>query len=94
MAVHPEASIAEGARVEGSVVMAGAVVGQDADVSGSVVMPGAQLGEGARVNGSIVGPRSVVGQGASVTELSVLGDDVTVADGAYLRGERVPESPP
>jgi mannose-1-phosphate guanylyltransferase len=89
--VRPGAQVAETAHVERSVVMEDAVVSHGARVVDSAVLPGARIGVGSEVIGSIVGPRAVVGPGATVTELSVLGDDVTVADGARVVGERVPE---
>ena len=92
--VQPDAVVDEGAHVERSVVMSGATVENGARVVGSAVLPGARIAHDAVVVGSIVGPRAVVGAGASVADLSVLGDDVTVTDGAQVRGERVPESAP
>jgi NDP-sugar pyrophosphorylase family protein len=89
--VRPGAQVAATAQVERSVVMEDAVVSHGARVVDSVVLPGARIGVESEVVGSIVGPRAVVGPGATVTELSVLGDDVTVADGAHVVGERVPE---
>ena len=91
-AVHPAATVAADAVLDRAVVMQGAVIEAGARVMASAVLPGARIGAGASVEGSIVGPRAVVGPEASVADLSVLGDDVTVADGASVAAERVPES--
>jgi mannose-1-phosphate guanylyltransferase len=87
--VHPEAEI-DGA-VVGAVVGPGAQVGDGAIVSGAVVLPGATIGRGALVQGAIIGARARVGDGAVVDGGAVLGDDVEVAAGAQVHGERIPE---
>ena len=87
--VHPDAEI-DGAAV-GAVVGPGAQVGDGAIVSGSVVLPGAVIGRGALVQGAIIGARAWVGDGAIVDGGAVLGDDVEVAAGAEVHGERIPE---
>ena len=52
--VHPEAVIAEGAVVEGSVIGKGAVIAKGASVIDSVVWPGACVSEGSEVRGEFV----------------------------------------
>jgi mannose-1-phosphate guanylyltransferase len=83
-----EALVAEGAEVRGdvlggSVVLAGAVVGEGARVDGSVLMSGARVGKGAVVEGSVLGPGAEVGAGAEVVG-AALGDGSRVADGARV----------
>lgn len=85
-AIDPEPS---GARVDpaaetvgakigsGSVVMAGARIGEGAEVSGSVVMTGATVGPGAQVVDSVLGPGASVGADATV-EGATLGDDAEI----------------
>jgi mannose-1-phosphate guanylyltransferase len=71
--VSSGAVVEEGARVEGSMVMAGARIGRGAVVTCSIVGPGAAVGEAARVSGN-----TVVGVRAEVPPRAVL-------DGARLQ---------
>jgi mannose-1-phosphate guanylyltransferase len=87
--VHPDAQV-DGA-VVGAVVGSAAQVGEGAIVSRSVVMEGAVVGAGALVQDAIIGARARVGAGAVVDEGAVVGDDVVLADGDELHGERIPE---
>src|SRR3546814_3399831 len=75
-----------------SVVGAGATVGEGAIGSRSVLLPGATVRAGAIVADSILGPRATIGRGAHIEAGTVLGDDVTVDDGAHLSGVRRPEA--
>lgn len=90
-AVAPDARIEDGATVEHSVVMRGAVVAPGAHVKDAVLLPGAVVHRGAVVDGSIVGPGAQVGAGARVEQLSVLGDGVVVGEGAVVVGEKIPD---
>jgi NDP-sugar pyrophosphorylase family protein len=83
------AYVADGARVERSVVGAGARVERDAVVRDSVLLPGALVRTAAVVEHSVVGERAVVGQGTRLSELSVVGGGTTVDAGQQLAGARV-----
>ena len=87
---HPSARVHPDARVVNSVLGAGVVVGPGAVVEDSVVMLGTQVGEASTVRGSILGRNVVIGRGAMVHELTVLGDEEVVGEGALLQGERRP----
>lgn len=87
---HPEAEIASGATVRGSIVMEGAVVGSGASIVDSALLPGAKIGPEAMVERSIVGYRAEIGASARLSDLSVVGDDVAIPPAAVLSGERVP----
>ena len=95
-AVTPPAAgalVADGAQVDGtigngSVVLAGAVVGAGATVTGSVLMRGARVGPGAAVRDSVLGPGSVVGADARLEGVA-LGDEARVADATVLAECRV-----
>jgi mannose-1-phosphate guanylyltransferase len=89
-AVAPDAQVAADATVERSVILSGARIGSGAKVRDSIVLPGAAVGSGSEVADSIIGPRSVVGSDASLRDLTVLGEAVTVEDGAELSGARLP----
>ncbi|MEW6154851.1 MAG: NDP-sugar synthase [Actinomycetota bacterium] len=88
--VGTAAFVHAGARVERSVIGAGARLAEGAEVRGSVLMAGASVHAGAVVEGSIVGEEAVVGEGAQVRGLSVVGKAMEVPPGAYLDGERFP----
>jgi mannose-1-phosphate guanylyltransferase len=90
-AVHPSASVAADVELHDAVVMAGATVGAGCRLRRCAVLPGARIGAGAVLDDAIVGPAATVGAGARVTGGSVLGQDVAVADGAVVDGQRVPE---
>ncbi|MCB0964930.1 MAG: NDP-sugar synthase [Acidimicrobiales bacterium] len=81
--VHPDAQVAADAKVQRSVVGAGASIGSGAQVRDAVVCAGARVGVDAIVDRAIVGPGATVGDGARVDDLAVLGDRAVV--GANLR---------
>jgi mannose-1-phosphate guanylyltransferase len=83
------AQVLAGAEVTRSVVGAGAVVEGGAKVSYSVLFPGARVREGAVVDSSIVGKRAVVGSGSSISELSIIDDDVVIAEGEQIVTGRI-----
>ncbi len=80
------------ARVDRSVVMAGATVEAGAVVRDSVVSTGARVATNAVVDGSIVGPGATVESSAKLTGLAMLGDDAVAPAGALLDGVKIPES--
>jgi mannose-1-phosphate guanylyltransferase len=82
-------TIAEGARVECSVLGAGSVIESGAVVVDSVLMEGCHVAVDAKVAGSILGPRATVGQRSDVRPVSVLGARSVVASGTLVDGERV-----
>jgi mannose-1-phosphate guanylyltransferase len=86
-----EGTVDADAVVERSVIGAGARVCPGAVVRDSVLLPGAVVGPRALIERSLVGARATVGAGALVQDLTVLGDGVTIDDGASLSGARVPE---
>ena len=90
-AIAQSASIAAGAQVDHSVVMAGATIGAGAVVRDSIISPGARVADNAVVDGSIVGRRAIVGSGAKLTGLTMLGEEQVVPSGALLDGIRIPE---
>ncbi len=87
--VADAAFVAREARVSGSVVGIGARIEGGALVEGSVVMAGAVVGAGAVVEGSIVGEGARVGSKAWLSDLCVVGNRVTVADGVRASGARM-----
>jgi mannose-1-phosphate guanylyltransferase len=91
-AVAVDASVADGAKIEHSVLMSGASVAEDTVVVDSVLLPGARIAAGATVRDAIVGPRAVVGADAVVEAGTVLGDGAVVEPGEVLTDVRRPES--
>ena len=88
--VHADATVAADARVERSIIGAGARVESGAAVIDSVIMEGAVVESGASVERSIVGARSTVGSGAALRSLSVVGFDRRVPPSAVLDGDTEP----
>lgn len=84
------ALVAEGARVEGSVMGAGSRVEAGSAVTGSVLFDGARVASGSKVDGSILGRRSTVGERCELRPVSVLGFDAVVPSGSTVDGERIP----
>ncbi len=78
------------ARVEHSVIGAGARVAAGATVCDSVLLPGASVHARAVVNGSIVGENAVIGTDARLAAICVIGANVEVEAGRTLEDERVP----
>ncbi len=78
--VHPSATV-EGVVVDGTSVLAGAVVEQGARVVGSVVMAGARIESDAVVEQCAIGPGARVGRGARLVDVH-LGDEAVVSAGA------------
>jgi len=83
------AFVADGARVERSVVGAGARIERGAAVCDSVLLPGALVRGCAVIERSIIGERAVVGEGTRLSDLSVVGGGTTVDGGQQLVGARL-----
>jgi mannose-1-phosphate guanylyltransferase len=92
--VHPTATVASGATVEHSVLMAGTSVEAGAVVRNAVVLAGARIGRDAVVEGSIIGAGAQIGDGARLVDLTVVGDAAAVPAGSHLSHVRVPEVEP
>jgi mannose-1-phosphate guanylyltransferase len=88
-AVFSGCDIAEGARVERSILGAGSVIGPGAVVIDSVLMEGCHVASDAQVSGSVLGTGATVGQRGDVRPVSVLGAFSMVASGTVVDGERV-----
>jgi len=88
-AVFEGCEIADGARVERSVLGVGSMIETGAVVVDSVLMEGSHVAANAKVVGSIMGPQSTVGQRGDVRPVSVLGPGCMVASGTLVDGERV-----
>lgn len=97
--VHPEAVVAQSARLDtGAVVLAGAIVQVDVTVgSGAIVNSGAIVEHDCRVGrfshiaphatltGAVtIGERTLVGAGATIAPGCVVGDDVVIGAGAVV----------
>ena len=91
VAVHADATVAESAHVERSVVGPGASIGDDVTLTEAIVLEGACIEPGARIHRSIVGPHAIVRGGAELLDLTVVGDHVEIEPDARLRNERVPQ---
>jgi len=72
-----------------SVIGRECTVSDSATVIDSVLLPGASVDDGAVVERSVVGEHSRVGSKASLRNLTVVGGNCNVGNGAVLDGERV-----
>ncbi len=100
--------VAEGCVVEGSlefaILFAGVKVGKGARVTDSIIMPGAVIKEGATVQYAIVAEDAVIESGAVVGQrpenvedkdqwgITVIGNNVTVGEGAIISAKAMIES--
>jgi mannose-1-phosphate guanylyltransferase len=86
------AAVAVDATVKRSVVGRGASIGSGAELDHAVVLPGAVIEPGAKITRSIVGDRAHVGADAELSDLTVVGADLSIPAATRLSGEKV--SPP
>ncbi len=92
-AVAADAVVADGAKVEHSVLMTGSSVADGASVIDSVLLPGARVEAGAdRPGRRSSAPHAVVGPDAVVEAGTVLGDGAVVEAGEVLADVRRPEA--
>jgi len=78
-----DVEIAAGARVDGAVVLDGAVVGPDATVTDAIIGPGARIGRHCRISGhAVVGEGAVLGADNQLAAGARLFPNVTLPDGA------------
>jgi len=88
--VDPTAKIAKGAVLgPNTVIGAGCTVGETARVKNSTIMTGASVQQGAYVVDSIIGWRSRVGAWDHVKNMTVLAENVKLADELYVNGAMV-----
>ena len=91
-AVASDAQVAPTAKVTRSVLGPGTVVGDNAVLHEAVLLAGVTVGAGTSIVRSIVSDNATIGAGASLADLTVVGAEMRVDDGAALSGEKV--SPP
>ncbi|KAJ1960321.1 mannose-1-phosphate guanyltransferase [Dipsacomyces acuminosporus] len=88
--VHPTAKIGEGCKIGPNVTIGpNAVIGNGVRLQRCVLMEGTRVKDYAWVKDSIVGWRSSVGRWSRLDGITVLGDDVHVADEVYVNGASV-----
>ncbi|KAJ1890042.1 mannose-1-phosphate guanyltransferase [Kickxella alabastrina] len=88
--VHPTAKIGKGCKIGPNVTIgANAIVGDGVCLQRCVLMDGTHIKDHAWVKNSIVGWHSSVGRWARLDGITVLGDDVHIADEIYVNGASV-----
>ncbi|KAJ1919468.1 mannose-1-phosphate guanyltransferase [Mycoemilia scoparia] len=88
--IHPTAKIGDGCRIGPNVTIGpNVVIGKGARLQRCVIMEDAQIKEYALVKNTIVGWHCTVGRWTRLDGVSVLGDDVHVADEVYVYGALV-----
>eukprot|EP00158_Paraphelidium_tribonemae_P001828 Partr_v1_DN24856_c0_g1_i2_m29924 putative mannose-1-phosphate guanyltransferase len=85
--IHPTAKVGENCKIGPSVVIGpNCVIGDGVRLQKCVIMDGARVKSFSWVNQSIVGWNSSVGRWSRLEGVSVLGDDVQIADELYING--------
>ncbi|KAJ1994572.1 mannose-1-phosphate guanyltransferase [Coemansia spiralis] len=88
--VHPTAKVGKGCKIGPNVTIGpNAVVGDGVCLQRCVLMKGTQVKDYAWVKNSIVGWNSSVGRWSRLDGVTVLGDDVQIADEIYVNGASV-----
>jgi mannose-1-phosphate guanylyltransferase len=91
-AIAADTMIHDGALVENSIIEPGSIVEDGAVVRCSILHRGVRIGSGAHVIDSIVGPNALIGTGARLSDLTVVGDSVTVEANSAHSAARLPSS--
>jgi len=85
--VHPSAKIGQNCRIGPNVTIGpGVVIGDGVRLQRCVLLKGSKVKDHAWIKSAIVGWNSVVGRWARLENVTVLGDDVTIADEIYVNG--------
>lgn len=87
--ISETATVSATATVKRSSIGSDVTIGDDASLSESVVLPGAVIGAGVTLDRSVVGANARIGEGAHLSGVTVVGDNLEVAAGAVLDGEKV-----
>ncbi|NNE95953.1 MAG: NDP-sugar synthase [Acidimicrobiales bacterium] len=91
-AVAADSVVDDEAVVENSIIGSGAIIDRGAVVRDSMIQRGARIGADAVVIASIVGPNALVGNGARLSDLTVVGDSITVGANTEYSGAKIPET--
>lgn len=85
--IDPTAKVGRNCRIGPNVTVGpGVVIGDGVRLQRSVVLQGSRIKDHAWVKSTIVGWNSTVGKWARLENVTVLGDDVTIADEVYVNG--------
>ena len=84
--------VGSGARVEGSIVMTGALVGADAVVRDSVLGNGARIAPGVLVDEAVVGDRAQVSEGNELAAGARVWPDVALPPSAIRFSSDEPQA--
>jgi len=85
--VDPSAKIGKNCRIGPNVTVGpNCIIGDGVRLQRCVLLEGSRVKDHAWVKSTIVGWHSTVGRWARLENVSVLGDDVTIADEVYVNG--------
>ncbi|KAJ2798387.1 mannose-1-phosphate guanyltransferase [Coemansia guatemalensis] len=88
--IHPSAKIGKGCKIGPNVTVGpNAIIGNGVCLQRCVLMEGTHVKDFAWVKNSIVGWHSSVGRWSRLDGVTVLGDDVHIADEVYVNGASV-----
>jgi len=87
--IDPSAKIGKNCRIGPNVTVGpNCVIGDGVRLQRCVLLEGSRVKDHAWVKSTIVGWHSTVGRWARLENVTVLGDDVTIADEVYVNGTR------
>jgi len=88
--VDPSAKIGKGCKIGPNVTIGpNCIIGDGVRLKDTVVLEGVRIGENSWVSTSILGWKSIIGKWVRIQNVSVLGQDVQVADELYINGGQV-----
>ncbi|KAK9472455.1 nucleotide-diphospho-sugar transferase [Dipodascopsis tothii] len=88
--IDPSAKIGKGCHIGPNVTIGpNVVIGDGVRIQRSVVLQGSRIRDHAWVKSAIIGWNSTVGRWARVENVTVTGDDVTIADEVYVNGASI-----
>jgi mannose-1-phosphate guanylyltransferase len=88
--IDPSATIGKGCRIGPNVTIGpNVVIGDGVRLQRCVILKNSKVKDHAWIKSSIVGWNSTVGKWARLENVTVLGDDVTIADEVYVNGGSV-----
>lgn len=88
--IHPSAIIGQDCKIGPNVVVgAGVVIGDGVRISRSVIFEGSIIKSNSCVANTIVGWNGKVGRWSRTEGVTVLGDDVSIADEVYINGASI-----
>jgi len=88
--VDPTAKVGKGCKIGPNVTIGpNCVIGDGVRLKNTVVLEGVRIGDNTWISQSIVGWKSIIGKWVRIQNVSVLGQDVGVADELFVNGGQI-----